>query len=111
MLTLNEHVGSAAVLFALTALLGVLFLMFHYAMIRAVNRNPRRQREIGILFNYPGKRAEVLAQYKALYPNGRLRLFERISLWAGAVTFLGFCSAVGLIRWDAILQNLRSAFQ
>lgn len=107
-LTVYSH-SDTIVFFVLTSIFGIIFLVCHYAMIKAINRHPTPGQPVDVIFNYPGKAREVRSQYKALYPRGRLAMFERLSLLVGAIFFVCFASAVGIIRWDVIWFNIRGA--
>lgn len=102
--------ASAITFFILTFLCSVVYLVCHYAMIRAINRHPERKEDVAVVFNYPSKRWDMRAQFRLLYPSSILPWIEWLSFYGGAVCFLGFVSAVGLIRWDVILSNIRNAF-
>ena len=90
-------------------LAGVLFLclgatcaifsgLLTYQEVREVNRKLPDSEQIPYLFMYPGKMRRIKAEYKRLYPNGRVNLW-RIVLQAAMFVFLALTAiASGFLK-------------
>jgi len=56
--------------------------------IGAVNRRLAEDRQVQYFFFYPGKMQRISAQYRQLYPQGRLELWRKALGFVGAALFI-----------------------
>ncbi len=85
---------TAIVFLCLGTSCAVISSLLVYQEIGEVNRKLPDEEQISYFFMYPGKMAKIKAEYKRLYPKGRVE-FWRFVLQAAVFVFLALAAIAG----------------